>query len=79
MGLADGEPREYRHKVADLEGVVATKDAELLKQASILKQKEAAAKQVADARTTTEDRVKQLMKRLQDLEAAAMRKLLLAF
>lgn len=62
----DSHPREHDGQ----------QNAELPKQAAVLKKKEATAERVGKARSAAEDLVKQLMKRLQDLEAAAMHKLL---
>lgn len=71
MVVADGELREYRQKVAGLEGSLAGKDEELKKQAAALTQKEAAAQRFSEARSKAEDRAKQLAKKLQSLEATA--------
>jgi hypothetical protein len=74
VGVADSELKEYRQKVSTLEKTLAGKDAELLKQTADLQKKEAIAQRACEARSAAEDRVKQLMKWLQDLEASAMRK-----
>lgn len=69
--VAGGELAEYRHKVAELEGLLAGKDKELEKQAAALKQKEASVQRLSDTRAEVDECAQRRAKRLQDLEAAA--------